>query len=122
MTPAQRKSIVLNSAAANRVFRTFSDWQAEQDADKRSPEERGIAIGSSVMWRYQRNNIIVTERAVVQAIDGDMLTLLVKDASERTCSVHVREIVNTSDERAVQAQQHEQPARVAGRGAKSRTV
>ena len=107
MAPAQRKSIVLNSAASNRVFRTFADWQAEQAADARSPVERGISVGSSVLWRYQSDRIIVTERAVVQEIEGDMLTLLVKDASSRTCKVHVREIVNTSDERAVQAQQNE---------------
>ncbi|MCX6019135.1 MAG: hypothetical protein NTZ50_11675 [Chloroflexi bacterium] len=107
MASAQRKSIVLNSAASNRVFRTFADWQAEQAADSRSPGERGIMVGSSVLWRYQADHIIVTERAVVQSIEGEMLTLLVKDSHTRTCQVHVREIVNTSDERAVQAQQNE---------------
>lgn len=107
MAPAQRKSIVLNSAASNRVFRTFADWQADQAADTRTPTERGIAVGSSVLWRYQAERIIITERAVVQEIDGDMLTLLVKDSSSRICRVHIREIVNTSDERSVQAQQNE---------------
>jgi hypothetical protein len=115
MAPAQRKSIVLNSAASNRVFRTFADWQAEQAADARSPAERGIIVGSSVLWRYQAERIIVTERAVVQEIEGDMLILLVKDAESRICRVHVREIVNTSEDRGMPLHPSDAPSPGASR-------
>jgi hypothetical protein len=91
----RNKSIGLKGSPQVRVYRTFEDWQAEQEADLRTPEERGIHVGSPVMWRHRTNQVIVTERAIVIAVDDNMLTLQVKDVETRTCSVDVSEIVNS---------------------------
>ena len=99
MAYARRKSIVLGGAASQRVYRTFEDWQAEQLLDLRTPAERGIQIGSPVMWRHRHKKVIVTDRAIVMEIDGNRLTIRVKDIEERTCRIHVREIVNRTDDR-----------------------
>jgi hypothetical protein len=98
MNKAKPRSIVLKNGPQAREYRTFEDWQAEQGRDERSPEERGIKVGSSVMWRHRHNGIIVTERATVSSITDSTLTLEVKDVKTRTCSAHIREIVNTADE------------------------
>jgi hypothetical protein len=77
---------------------TFEDWQADQQADARTPEERGIHIGSPVMWRHRANRIITTERAIVLAIEANTLTLQVKDVESRTCTADISEIViNTAE-------------------------
>ncbi len=100
MAYTRRKSIVLNSANNERVYRTFQDWQAEQLLDVRTAAQRGIQVGSPVMWRHMHKNVIVTDRAIVVTIsDDDMLTLTIKDVKERACCVHVREIVNSSSDR-----------------------
>lgn len=99
MNNSRSKSIALNSAQP-RVYRTFEDWQAEQLRDKRTPEERGIHVGSSVMWRHKDNGIIVTDRATVTAISGNTITLRVKDVQERTCQADVAEIVVSDDEKS----------------------
>jgi hypothetical protein len=99
MNYSRCKSIVLNNSANPRIYRTFQDWQAEQLLDVRTPEQRGISVGSPVMWRYMHNRVIVTDRATVVAIAGDTLTLLVKDVRDRTCNAHIREIVNSKDDR-----------------------
>ena len=78
--------------------RTFEDWQADQQADARTPEERGIHIGSPVMWRHRANRIITTERAVVLAIEANTLTLQVKDVESRTCTADISEIVINNTE------------------------
>ena len=88
----RRKSIALAGNA--RVYRTFEDWQAEQQLDQRTPAERGISVGSLVMWRHRDGNVIVTDHATVTAISQNTLTLLVKDVRARTCKVDIREIVN----------------------------
>ena len=93
------KSIVIGNNHATRVYRTFEDWEAQQQQDQRTPEERGIRVGSAVMWRHRQNQLIVSDRAMVLAIAGETLTLQVKDAQDRTCEVHVREIVITDDNR-----------------------
>jgi hypothetical protein len=72
---------------------TFEDWQADQKADARTPEERGIHIGSPVMWRHRANRVITTERATVLAIELNTLTLQVKDVESRTCTADISEIV-----------------------------
>jgi hypothetical protein len=90
----RRKSIALNSNAQPRIYRTFEDWQAEQQLDERTPEQRGIRVGSMVMWRHRSGNVIVTDHATVTAISHNTLTLLVKDVRARTCSADIREIVN----------------------------
>jgi hypothetical protein len=99
MAYARRKSIVLSNAASQRVYRTFEDWQAEQSLDLRTPAERGIQVGSPVMWRYRNEKVIVTDRAIVLEIIGDRLMILVKDIKERTCDIHVQEVVNRTDDR-----------------------
>jgi hypothetical protein len=93
-TRRQHKSIVLKGSPQVRVYRTFEDWQTEQQADQRTPEQRGIHVGSPVMWRYRANQVIVTERAIVAAIHEQTLTLQVKDVTTRTCNANVNEIVN----------------------------
>lgn len=98
MSNTRSKSIALNSAQP-RVYRTFEDWQAEQERDTRTPEQRGIRVGSSVMWRHKHNGIIMTDRATVLAISGNTITLQVKDIKERTCSANVNEIVSNDDDR-----------------------
>lgn len=96
---SRSKSIALNSAQP-RVYRTFEDWQAEQLRDKRTPEERGIHVGSSVMWRHKDNGIILTDRATATAISGNTITLRVKDVQERTCQADLTEIVVGYDEKS----------------------
>jgi hypothetical protein len=87
------KSIALSNNA-QRVYRTYEDWESEQKRDTRTPEERGIKVGASVMWRHRTDNgIIVTDRAQVVGIRDDHVSLLVKDVQERTVEVHVNEIV-----------------------------
>lgn len=98
MRTTRPKSIALGTGPQPRVYRTFEDWESEQRRDSRTPEERGIRVGSSVMWRHKHNNVIVTDRALVLEIDGDMIKLQVKDIKERTCKVHVREIVTSDDD------------------------
>ena len=93
------KSIVLNRHTFERTYATFADWQAKQKLDLRSPAQRGIGVGSSVMWRYMHNKVIVTDRATVLAISGDTLTLQIKDARERTGSADVHEIVSNTEDR-----------------------
>ncbi len=95
----KRKSIVLNYRTVQRVYSTFSDWQAQQQLDLRSPAQRGIGIGSPVMWRYVHNNVIVTDRATVLAISGDTLTLQIRDVQERIGNADVHEIVNNTEDR-----------------------
>jgi hypothetical protein len=90
----------LGNGSQPRVYRTFEDWESEQQRDTRTPEERGIRIGSSVMWRHKQGTVIITDRATVTAIAGNMLTLVIKDVKERTCTVDVREVVSNDNERA----------------------
>jgi hypothetical protein len=89
---------VLKSSPQTRIYRTYEDWQAEQKADKRSPEERGIRVGSPVMWRHKHNGIIVTDRAIVLDISGNTLHIQVKDVKERKTKVDISEIVISQDE------------------------
>ncbi|MCL4504520.1 MAG: hypothetical protein M1434_00290 [Chloroflexi bacterium] len=96
---AKPKSIVLKNGAQPRVYRTFEDWQAVQERDSRTPEERGIKVGSAVMWRHRNGSIISTDRATVIAIAESTLTIQVKDVELRTCDVNIHEIVNTEDDR-----------------------
>ncbi len=51
------------------------------------------------MWRYRNEKVIITDRAIVLEILGDQLTIRVKDIEERTCDIHVREVVNRTDDR-----------------------
>ena len=99
MRSKQPRSIALNSNAPQRVYRTFEDWESEQRRDTRTPEERGIQVGSSVMWRHRHNGIIMTDRAIVLAIANDMLTLQVKDVKEHKSTVPLHEIVVSEDDR-----------------------
>lgn len=88
------------SGYAVREQRTFEDWQADQEGDLRTAEQRGICVGSQVMWRRRTpNNIILTERATVVAIAENMLTLLVKDVKAHTVQAQLREIVVQSQVR-----------------------
>jgi hypothetical protein len=80
--------------------RTFEDWQADQQADDRTPEERGLHIGSPVMWRHRSGRVITTERAVILAIEANTLTLQVKDVESRTCTADISEIVTSQTENA----------------------
>ena len=91
----RHKSIALKGSPQMRVYRTFEDWQAEQKADVRTPEQRGIRVGSCVMWRYRTNQVIITERAIVEAIDDQTLTLQVKGVESRICSAGINEIVDS---------------------------
>jgi len=93
-THPRPKSVALNGSPVLRVYRTFEDWRVQQQLDLRTPEERGICVGSLVMWRHRDDRIIVTERATVVAISNNTLTLLVKDVQARTCSADIHEIVN----------------------------
>lgn len=91
----RNQSIVLKGSPTAQIYRTFEDWQTEQQADLRTPAQRGIQVGSTVMWRYRAEGVIVTERAIVTAIVEQMLTLLVKDVEARTCSANINEIVTS---------------------------
>ena len=97
MRSSRSKSIALGNTAQQRVYRTFEDWQSDQQRDNRTPEERGIRVGSSVMWRHKQDRIIVTDRATVLAISDNTLTILIKDVKERTCEVNVSEVVSGED-------------------------
>ncbi len=98
------KSISLNHRTAQSNHISFADWQAKQKSDSRTPSQRGISVGSTVMWRYMKNNIIITDRAVVTAIDGETLTLAIRDLKERTGTAHLHEIVSSGDDRLATAQ------------------
>jgi hypothetical protein len=99
-TGPRPKSIVLKNGVQPRVYQTFEDWQALQARDMRTPRERGIDIGSSVMWRHRANGIIATDRATVLAVAENTLTIQVKDIETRTCDVNIHEIVSNDDDRA----------------------
>ena len=99
MSNTRPKSIVLKGNHQQRVYRTYEDWETQQQNDPRTPEQRGIRIGSSVMWRHKQDNVIVTDRASVLAIAGEAVTLKVKDVHERTCVAHIKSIVSHDDER-----------------------
>jgi hypothetical protein len=101
MRNRRSQSIALGNSQQQRIYKTFEDWEAEQRNDSRTPGERGIHVGSSVMWRHKQKGIIVTDRAIVLAISGDTLTLQVKDVRERTCSAHIQEIVTNETDRSV---------------------
>ena len=90
----QRKFTAQQGTLPTSVPHTFEDWQTEQLLDARSPEERGIHIGSAVMWRHRQGNVIMTDRATVTAVMDNELTLLVKDVQAHTCHAHVHEIVD----------------------------
>jgi hypothetical protein len=101
MKSPKPKSIALSSSQP-RVYRTFEDWQADQERDNRSPEERGIRgirVGSSVMWRHREDRIVYTDRATVLEISKDTLTILVKGQQERTLKVPLNSIVVNEDDR-----------------------
>ncbi len=100
-TPPRRrpKSIVLKSGYQPRVYRTYEDWLATQKLDKRTPDERGIRVGSPVMWRHKHNGIIISDRVTVLAISDNTLTVSVKDVKERTCKIHVDEVAGEEDRR-----------------------
>ena len=99
-TPRPRpKSIVLKRGYQPRVYRTYEDWLATQKLDTRTPSERGIHVGSPVMWRHKHNGIIISDRVTVLAITDNMLTVSVKDVKERTCKIHVDEVAGEEDRR-----------------------
>ena len=98
-TGTRPKSIVLKNGAQPRVYQTFEEWQAIQERDTRTPGERGINIGSSVMWRHRSNGIISTDRATVLAVAENTLTIQIKDVETRTCDVNIHEIVSNDDDR-----------------------
>ncbi|MCL4505805.1 MAG: hypothetical protein M1434_09890 [Chloroflexi bacterium] len=91
---ARPRSIALKGSPQLRVYRSFEDWEAEQRLDLRTPEQRGIGVGSPVMWRHRNGRIIITERAIVTAVHNNELTLQVKDVETRICSADVGEIVS----------------------------
>jgi len=101
MAYSRQRSIALNNAASQRIYRTFADWQAEQLLDERTSTQRGLQVGSCVMWRHMHGKLIVTDRAtILEMLDGDRLLVRVKDVSEYTCDIHMREVVNRSDDHA----------------------
>jgi hypothetical protein len=87
-------SFALKGSPQMRVYRTYEDWQAEQQLNLCTPEQRGIRVGSPVMWRHRINQVIVTDRAIVSAVDNNTLTLQVKDVEMRVCTADICEIVN----------------------------
>ena len=93
------KSIVLKGGQQPRVYRTYEDWLATQKQDKRTPTERGVRVGSAVLWRHKQNTIILSDRVTVLAIDGNTLTVIVKDVKERTCQIDISEVVANEDDR-----------------------
>lgn len=98
-TKPRPKSIALKRGYQPRVYRTFEDWQNDQKRDSRSPDQRGIKIGGSVLWRHRTNKIILTERATVLSMKDNALTISIKDVKTRTVTVDIHEIVNSSDDR-----------------------
>ncbi len=99
MSNTRPRSIVLRSNRQPRAYRTYEDWQAQQENDTRTAEQRGIRVGSSVMWRHKQDNNIITDRATVVAVADNIVTLKVKDVRERTCSAPISAIVSSDDER-----------------------
>ena len=99
MRTSRPKSIVLKGGAQPRVYRTFEDWQAEQKKDNRTPTERGIRVGSAVLWRHKHNGIILSDRATVLEISDNTLTVSVKDVKERICKIDIKEVVANEDDR-----------------------
>jgi hypothetical protein len=99
MRTTRPKSIVLKSGQQPRVYRTYEDWQAEQKRDTRTPSERGIRVGSAVLWRHKQNGIILSDRVTVLAIHNNTLTVTVKDVKERTCDIDISEVVANDDDR-----------------------
>ncbi len=93
------RSIVINSRTLDRNYGTFKEWQTKQSLDERTPEERGIRVGSAVMWRHMVNNVIVTDRGTVLEIDGNTLTLQIKDSEIRTGNANIQEIVSSTEDR-----------------------
>ncbi len=95
----RRKSIVLRGSQPPQIYRTYRDWQETQKQDTRTAHERGIQVGSPVLWRHKEKHIIVTDRALVTEISpsGKTLTLQVKGVKDSSVSVHVREIVIGED-------------------------
>ncbi len=95
----RRKSIVLRGSQPPQIYRTYRDWQETQKRDTRTAHERGIQVGSPVLWRHKDKHIIVTDRALVTEISpsGKTLTLQVKGVKDSSVSVHVREIVIGED-------------------------
>lgn len=93
------KSIVLNRRNMQRVYTTFAEWQAKQELDVRTPAQRGIGVGSMVMWRTSNNGVITTDRAIVLEIVDNKLTLQVKGVPERVGTADLREIVSNSEDR-----------------------
>ncbi len=93
-TKPRPRSIALKGSPQLRVYRSFEDWEAEQRADLRTPEQRGIGVGTPVMWRHRNDRIIITERAIVMAVVDNVLTLQVKDVETRICSANICEIVS----------------------------
>lgn len=93
-TKPRPRSIALKGSPQLRAYRSFEDWETEQRADLRTPEQRGISVGTPVMWRHRNDRVIITERAIVMAVDNNELTLQVKDVETRICSANVCEIVS----------------------------
>lgn len=87
------------NGAPTRLYQTFDEWQAAQELDPRTPEQRGIKIGAPVMWRHRTGVVITTDRATVLAISANVLTIQVNDVQTRTCDVNIHEIVNNEDDR-----------------------
>ena len=98
-TKPRPKSIALKRGYQPRVYKTFEDWQSDQKRDSRTPEQRGIKVGGSILWRHRANKIILTERATVLSIKDNTLTISIKDVKTRTVTVDIHEIVNSSDDR-----------------------
>ena len=109
-TGPRPKSIVLKNGAQPRVYQTFEDWQAIQSRDMRTPKERGIDVGSSVMWRHRANGIISTDRATVLSVAENMLTIQVKDVETRVCDVNIQEIVSNNNDDRAKLRAPDQPA------------
>ena len=104
MNNSRPRSIVLKGGPQPRVYRTYEDWLAEQKLDRRSPEERGIRVGSPIMWRHKHNDIIVTDRATVIAISDSTLTIQVKDVREHQREIDISEVAIEDDRQARNAQ------------------
>ncbi len=99
MSNTRPRSIVLKGGHQPRIYRTYEDWQAQQQNDTRTAEQRGIRVGSPVMWRHKHNDIIITDRATVLSISNETVTLKVKDVHDRTCNAHISAIVSSEDDR-----------------------
>ena len=111
---------MLKGGQQPRVYRTYEDWQAEQKRDTRTPSERGIRVGSAVMWRHKHNGIILSDRVTVLAINHNTLTVTVKDVQERTCDIDISEVVANDDDR-MSVRETSAPADTADKEAKPET-